>query len=550
MRRILFPLAWTFLLLICAFCLLSAEENTQTLLKTKLTSISLFKNGLGFVSRQAELPKGDVTVLMNGLPEVLHGTVWAYSSDGAEVRSLIALEREEVESKEAIDVPELLEANVGQTVELKTTDKETIKGKILSVPANRELPPSYSPERYQNPIQQSTVVLIETDNGVVALNKSDIRQITVAQASLKTMMNQKRKEGMLQLRAENSSGKGHVLLQYLTRGITWAPSCVIDIGDPATAHVSARAEIINELEDMDHVTVNLITGYPNLQFTDVIDPLALRGDLAAFLNNLANRSQVGYRGRPSVVLQQQAILSNVAPTEEALPGYAATPLEGQSQEELFFYEQKDVTLTKGERGYYPLYTMQVPYEHVYEWKIGNTLNEEERYNYNNQQQQQPLPAEVVWHSLRLSNTGGVPWTTSPAMVVQNGQVLGQDIVYYTSPGGKTLAKITQAVDVKAEQAEYESDRVRNAGKFFDSNYDLVTVKGSLKVTNFKNKDIVLTITKELSGEVAQSSPQAKVAQTAKGLKSVNPQNVLTWEVPVKAHDKMEIEYQYRVYIRG
>lgn len=549
MRKILLSLGWTFLLLVCAFCLLAAEDNNQAVLRTKLTSISLFKNGLGFVSRQAELPKGDSTVLMNGLPEILHGTLRAYSPDGAEVRSLVASDNEKVESAEAIDVSELLEANVGQFVELKTADKETIKGKILSVPAGRENPRNYPPAPYQNYIQPSTLVLIQTDNGMVALNKSDVRQITATQASLKTVMNQKKKETMLQLHADNPSGKGHIQLQYLTRGITWAPSSIIDISDPAQAHVSARAEIINELEDMDHVTVNLITGFPNLQFTDIIDPMALRGDLAAFLNNLANRSQVGYRSNASVVMQQQAILSNAAPAEEALPGYATTPLEGQSQEELFFYEQKDVTLSKGERGYYPLYTMDVPYEHVYEWKIANTINEEQRYNYNNQQQQ-PIPAEVVWHSLRLSNAGSVPWTTSPAMVVQNGQVLGQDIVYYTSPGGKTLLKITQAVDVKAQQAEYETGRARDAGRFFDSNYDLVTVKGSLKVSNFKSKDIVLTITKELSGEVMQSSPQAKISQIAKGLKSVNPNNILTWEVPVKARGNVEIEYQYHVYVRG
>lgn len=549
MRKATFVCGCMVLFLVAALHILNAEENRRPVLSTKLTTISLFKNGLGFVSRQAELPKGDVAVLMDGLPEVLHGTLWAYSPDGAEVRSLVASDNEKVESTEAIDVSELLEANVGQFVELKTADKETIKGKILSVPAGRENPRNYPPAPYQNYIQPSTLVLIQTDNGMVALNKSDVRQITVTGASLKTAMNQKKKETMLQLRAENPSGKGHLQLQYLTRGITWAPSSVIDISDPAQAHVSARAEIINELEDMDHVTVNLITGYPNLQFTDIIDPMALRGDLAAFLNNLANRSQVGYRSRSSAVMQQQAVLSNAAPAEEALPGYAATPLEGQSQEELFFYEQKDVTLRKGERGYYPLYTMDVPYEHVYEWKITNTLNEEERYNYNNQQQQPP-PAEVVWHSLRLSNAGGVPWTTSPAMVVQNGQVLGQDIVYYTSPGGKTLVKITQAVDVKAEQAEYETDRARGAAKFFDSNYDLVTVKGSLKVSNFKNKDIVLTITKELSGEVVQSSPQARISQIAKGLKSVNQNNVLTWEVPVKARGNVEIEYQYHVYIRG
>jgi hypothetical protein len=36
----------------------------------------------------------------------------------------------------------------------------------------------------------------------------------------------------------------------------------------------------------------------------------------------------------------------------------------------------------------------------------------------------------------------------------------------------------------------------------------------------------------------------------KGLKSVNPKVVLTWELPIKPRDKVEIEYSYKVYIRG
>src|SRR5207244_2793900 len=71
-------------------------------------------------------------------------------------------------------------------------------------------------------------------------------------------------------------------------------------------------------------------------------------------------------------------------------------------------------------------------------------------------------AEEVWHSVRLQNTGKVPWTTAPALTMQGGQVLGQDLIRYTSPGGKTTVKITQAVDIKAERAEFEVERKRNA----------------------------------------------------------------------------------------
>ncbi len=191
--------------------------------------------------------------------------------------------------------------------------------------------------------------------------------------------------------------------------------------------------------------------------------------------------------------------------------------------------------------------MDAPYDHVYEWKIGDTLDEQERARGGDPRE--PEKAEEVWHSLRLANTGRVPWTTAPAMTVQGGQVLGQDLLYYTSAGGKTTVKITQAVDIKAERAEVEVERKRNAATFFGQSYALVTVRGQLKVANFKNRDVTLTIAKDVSGELVKTSPEAKVEQVVKGLRKANPHALLSWEVPIKARDRAEVEYTYRVYVR-
>jgi len=143
----------------------------------------------------------------------------------------------------------------------------------------------------------------------------------------------------------------------------------------------------------------------------------------------------------------------------------------------------------------------------------------------------------------------VPWTTAPAMTMQGGQVLGQDLIYYTSPGGKATVKITQAADIKAERAEFEVERRRNAATFYGNSYDLVTIRGQLKIANFKNKDLTLAITKDLSGEVVKTSPEAKVDQVVKGLRKVNPHSLLYWEIPIKAREKGEVEYTYKVYVR-
>ena len=534
----------------------SADPLAPPALKTRLVSVALFKNGLGFITRAAELPAGQGIVLIEGLPAPAHGTFWVHALDsGAAIRDVVAFERETVGRIEATSVQEIIEANVGQTVDLRLGDKETVHAKIVSVPTDRGPdPPRSNPGRfgydagaYATPPQASSLVILQSSGGTMAVNKNAVLQVSSASGALKTTIERRKRTVTLRLRAERRGGPGRIAVAYMAKGITWAPSCAIDITDARKARLTARAEIIDEIEDLDGAQVNLVTGFPNLKFADVIDPIAMRGDLAAFLNSVSNPAPGGSSGYRGAVMQQ-AVLSNARMDDESMfPAYASGPLEGQTMEELFFYPQSGVTLRQGERGYYPLYTAEVPYEHLYEWHIEDALDQQDQYR---TPEAEPEKAEEVWHSIRLTNSSRVPWTTAPALTMQGGQVLGQDLIHYTSPGGKTTVKITKAVDIKAERAESETARQRNAASFYGTSYDLVEVHGKLEAVNYKDKGITLTITKELSGEVLASSPAAKVAKTAKGLKQVNPKSALTWELPVRSRARVEIDYGYKVYVRA
>jgi hypothetical protein len=205
-----------------------------------------------------------------------------------------------------------------------------------------------------------------------------------------------------------------------------------------------------------------------------------------------------------------------------------------------------VKLAKKEVGYLPLFTESVPYKHIYTWDIPDYIDREDRY-YNHQDNREEEKPEEVWHCLRIENTAKVPWTTAPAEVLKEGVILGQDTLFYTPPKGKTTLKVTQAVSVKAEQGEFETNRKRNAAEFYGRSYDLVTIKGKLSVTNFKSERITLEITKTLSGEVTQSQPEAKVETLAKGLR-VNPVKKLSWTIDLDAGGSTQLEYTYEVYV--
>src|SRR5262245_62109989 len=216
-----------------------AEEPVASL-KTTLVTASLFKNGIGYVAREAALPAGDGEALIEGLPAAVHGTLWVYTrGDGAALRDLVAFDRESAQLTPALSVAELIEANIGETVEARLAGDKVIRGTIVAVPASRLAPPPMVPTRvlYAAPVptgETASLVLLKTDGGMVALNKNSIEQIARLGGPLKTNVARKTRAPALSLRATNPSGKGRVAIHYLARGISWAPSYVVDITDAGT----------------------------------------------------------------------------------------------------------------------------------------------------------------------------------------------------------------------------------------------------------------------------------------------------------------------------
>jgi len=336
-------------------------------------------------------------------------------------------------------------------------------------------------------------------------------------------------------------------ISYLAKGITWAPSYIIDITNPDEAIISAKAVVINEACDLKDVTIQLVTGFPHLQFADIVSPLALKESLAQFLQSLTRgESERGRLREARVMTQLSAGYYNEG--ETMMPAYGAAEA-GKVAEDLFLYPVEKVQLKKGEVGYFPLFSESVPYKHIYQWKIPDYINEQERYYYDQRRDEEHEPEEEVWHCLRLENTTKVPWTTAPAETVKEGLILGQDTLNYTAVHGKTTLRITQAVNVKAEQLELETDRARDAAQLYGHHYDLVTIEGNLSVANFQNKAITLEITKTLSGEVKSSQPEAMVKTLARGLRRMNAVRNLTWTIDLKPGEQKQLSYIYEVYVR-
>jgi len=530
------------LVLLAPFLAVQALQ-TPAAVTTKVRSAALFKNGLAFVQRTGMAPADATLARIDSLPVPTHGTFWVSTgSAGPALTSAVARKAERLERLAATNLLELLRANVGRKLSLSLGEKETLVGTLVSMPDPRPYDDENRSRYGYAPQPIHSLLLFDTGSGMSALDPHQVLRLAASEGTLNREFEQKSPGTSLTLNfAAATKAPAPFELDYLERGLTWVPSYSVDISEAGKALLTAKAEVINEAEELTGATLQFVTGYPNLQFAHVADPIALRGNLDAFLNALGSQ--------PSSLQQSQvmtqAVMSNSFDGGAASASLPVAPDPSQGGvEDLFLYEQRDVTLARGERGLYPLFSKRVPCEHVYEWKIADTVVE----RYPREDERRPPPQEEIWHSLRLSNDSNVPWTTAPAMTQKGGNLLGQDTLRYTAVGAQTLLRITRALDVQGEQVENEIARERNSTKIGNTSYDKITVHGKLKLTSYKRENVQLEIEKRIQGEVTKNPGAAKVELLAEGLFRANPRAKLSWSVALEAGKTLVIEYEYSLYI--
>jgi len=517
---------------------------------TQVKQVALFKNGMGYFTRTGEWPEEGGAFVIRPLPPSSHGSFWLTWDAEVKVSDLRAREALGTEPADAMSIADLLRANPGEKVRLYLSamgtgaETRTVEGVILAFPEVTK--PSRSDpyasgrsrvpiEGYVPPVAQPDLLLVEAGKGIVGLKLSLVQEVDFL--SGKVSRSSPRKVDIVELLGgvEGAAKKRDFTLTYLAKGATWAPSYQIDISQADSAVISAKAEVVNELEDLKGVTLQLVTGFPNLQFADVPSPLSFKLGLAQFFQYLVRPPEQ----RPPIAANVMTQSVVYRPTQmPALPGYEAVAARGEAAEDLFLYPIKEVTLAKGEVGYYPLFTASVPCQHVYQWSVPDYM-----WNDGPRRGGEADKAEVVWHTLRLQNTTGLPWTTAPAMTVAEGQVLGQDTLTYTPVRGSVVLKVTQAVGVSARQEENEVARVRQ-----DSSHERVTVEGKLQMHNYKSETIDLEVTKTLVGEPKSSTPEADEHHLAPGWRGGNPTSTLTWRFTLKPDEVKELAYTYTVLI--
>ncbi len=546
-----------FFLLVLSLSWLSAKAQSSKELPDvtlKTTSVAAFKNGLGFFMRQgtAHLANGQARIPF--VPEASLGSLWlAPNESGVTIEELVAYRYKTPRERSVESLEELLRNSVGKTVTVTFNQKE-YTGEVLGYSKPEPSTPSSRANPYAAsvvPAEPGRVLLMKVGDAVLAM---DPRSVTLVSSPAMPGMTIKEDSETKALRftLKGAGDTANLTMGYLQKGVGWTPSYLVSLQDEKTARITMQAVLTNDVEDLTNADVFFVVGVPNFQFADQWSPMALQQTLVEYMRDAerpANARQF------SNALMSQAVGGMVQDDRES-GTFSATvsALGGSPEEDLFLYNRPGVTLAKGERATYNIFAATVSCEHIYEWEVaddpqvdvyGNRVNT----SYSNNPADQKM-TNVVWHSLRLKNGSGFPWTSAPAIVIMGTKALSQDTLLYTPKGASTNLKMTIATDVRTSKKELEVERQPKALYRNGTEFEAVTVEGTLKVKSYKSKEISLKIYRSLVGEILTTTDEGKVEKLGEGIRGVNSTSRTTWDLKLKPGEEKAITYRYKVLVRG
>lgn len=542
----------TCLLLLPSVAPFAAETADSPSPLPKTVAVAAFKSGLAFMIRQGEIPLSNGTGSIAPIPNATLGTLWlSTDSPDAKLDELVAY-RYSISGERAIpSIGELLQANAGKTVTINFQMKD-YTGEVVGLRDSREAAAddSVAPQRDPNADARSNYLLLRVNKNLMTFPLGAITLATLPEdATLREPFQHPNQA--LRFKIKGGAPKEKLTMAYLERGIGWTPSYLISLSDSTHAQITMQAVVTNDAEDIQDADLSFVVGVPNFAYSNLPSPMSLQQSLMDFMRDAKDQFAKKSFGAFSNGLQAQTIAIDAEAAPIALTP-AVDDASGSAEEDLFLYNRSGVTLAKGERASYNIFSGNIDIEHIYNWEVedqphvdafGNVINP-------NQNVQDATRADTVWHAIRLKDSTKFPWTTAPALVISGDQPVSQDTLSYTPKGASSTLNITVATDVRASHEEREIARQQDLTHRPNYTFQLVTVEGKLKVKNYKSKEVRLAIGKTLRGKVESQSDGGEAVRLAEGIESDNPRSHLTWDIPLKSGEERTLIYRYKIWIRG
>lgn len=521
--------------------------------------VVIFKDGHGlFIKSGTGVVDADGTLFTEQVPPTaVLGTFWAGAAPHA-IRSLKAhyVERREVSTTttDCVTHLELLRANLGRTFTITSVRGESWRGCLADV---LEVDPASG---------AAVSAVLDSAGRQLIVPIQDIRTIegdgltTTMTRTLTTTVGAKRLTFQFDPSARGRTVTVQVL--YFTPGIRWIPTYRIEGELVDTADVELQGEILNELEDIRGAAIDLVVGVPNFRFADTISPLslesAMRSALASALPNqndlrLSNASFANRAGE----WEGQYFQAQGGPRDAA---DIAPELTAAGEQDFFVYSVPAFDLQKGARATIPLWRSRAPLRHVYTADFHIVRDSRSGSTYRGEPPGNPSPLRlarnIVWHQLELTNSGDVPWTTGPAMLLRSFLPLGQELLTYTPIGGCALVPVAVAVDVRATHDEVEIERRANVLKWGGSTWSSIRKRGTVTITNFRDAPIESQVSLSIGGRIMSATGDGKIRledvraeDWEGGFDSANNHSEVQWAIRLAPRQSVTLDYEVEVYVR-
>jgi hypothetical protein len=554
--------------LIACTCVVSLAAHSGEAPETELkpAAVAAFKNGLAFVVKQGDVGLEAGVGNLAPVPNATLGSLWIAPNDAGASLDEVVAHRYRVSAQQSLTVlADVLLANAGKVVTIVDNNQKEYTGEIVgfrqaeksSVVAAQQN--SSGESLYSNalsvapqPRAQPEFLLLKSDGKLLALYFHNIaRVILPADPVLQQAQDEERKA--LRFKIKGETGHANLTMGYLEHGLGWTPSYLVSLQDDKTAQITMQAVLVNDAEDLKDTDLFFVVGVPNFAYSNVPSPMALQQSLLEFMQAASRKDDMSARYSNAIAGQMTMGAPIGGLDQEAVPSFAATTeeLKGAQEEDLFLYSRKNVTLARGERATYNVFSETVNYEHIYEWNLEDQPRVDgfgiAQNNLNSGSDRGTK--DNIWHALRLKNTTKFPWTSAPTMVISGTKPLSQDTVPYTPKGATSSLKLTVATDIRASHEENEVERQKDLQRRRNYNYDQVTVEGTLTIKNYKSKEVRLSIADRVRGTVESQTDDGKAAKLAEAIAVDNPLSRLTWEVTLKAGEEKIIKYRYKVWLR-
>ncbi|MEZ5304332.1 MAG: hypothetical protein R3F11_27370 [Verrucomicrobiales bacterium] len=343
-------------------------------------------------------------------------------------------------------------------------------------------------------------------------------------------------------RRRGGAGPAEVTISYLTKGLGWAPSYRVALGEGGRLTVDQNAVVKNELADFDGAEVSLISGYPNVRFSHADDLIALRVQLGIVF--LAGEPGAGRRRGGAAIMSQTIVSNSIAPSSDADDLLPAG--EAGAGADIYYHPAGKLALREGDALALRTAAGEADFTRIVQWVI---LDDRDEYGRPNRGADPDEGEGDPWDAVAFRNPFDFPLTTAPASIFEGGRFLGQSQGHWVNPGGQSTLPLTRALSVRGIYSESEEQGGREVVFVGGERCRESVVKGEIELANRRGEPVEAVIRRHFSGALIEADGDPGERLLSVGATSRNPRNELVWKVAVPAGETLKLTFRYKVFVR-